>query len=203
MGLLMTGLGAATGALGNTAAARTSTYSGSTGNSFSNTGGTRRFLAPEQTDILGQLKSRAGGIMANPSAGLQPFRSAAVNSVNRTAAAAEPTLRARFLGSGANRSGKYGRAQRLSETARLGQIADVDNQVGQMALQRGDDASALMERLLNLNLGSDTTSSGSTSGFNSGSQTGAGSAAAGGLGGGLATLQALMNMWAQMDGGNG
>lgn len=188
MGLLLTGLGAATGALGNTRGARTSTSSSTSSGSFSNTGGFRRYLAPEQSDVLGQLKQRATGMIANPGAGLEPFRAAAVNSVNRSAGALEPSLRARYLGSGANRSGKYGRAQRLAETARLGAIADVDNQYGQMALQRQDEGSQLLERLLGMNFGSDTASSGSQSGTSSGSQTGAGSAAAGGLDMGLATL---------------
>lgn len=202
MGLLLTGLGAATGYLGNTPAARTSTSSSTNSGSYSNTGGTRRVLAPEQGDILGQLKRRATGMIADPSAGLAPLRTSAVNSINNAAAAAPGSLAARYLGNGANRSGKYGRAARLSETNRLGQIANVDNQVGQMALQRGDEGSALLERLLGINFGSDTTSSGSTAGTSSGSQTGAGSAAGGALGGGLSTLQALMNMYLAGGGGN-
>lgn len=201
MGLLLTGLGAATGAIGNTRAARTSTFNNSSGGSYANTGGVRRFLAPEQQDILSQLKSRATGQMANPGAGLEPFRASAVNSINNAAGAVEPSLRAKFLGSGANRSGKFGRAQRLTETARLGKIADVDNQVGQMALQRGDEGSQLLQRLLEMNFGSDTTASGSQDGFSNGSQTGAGSPLAGGLGGGLATWQSLMNQFLAAGGG--
>jgi hypothetical protein len=201
MGLLLTGLGAATGALGNTQAARTSTSNMTSGGSQTSSGGTRRYLAPEQSDLLGQLKQRATGQMANPGAGLAPFRAAAANSINATSGATEPTIRARFLGSGAQRSGKYGRAQRLTETSRLGKIADVDNQVGQMALQRGDEASQLMERLLGINLGSDTSGSASTSGFQNGTQVGAGSALAGGLGGGLSTFQALMNQLLASGGG--
>jgi hypothetical protein len=195
MGLLLTGLGAATGALGNTRAARTSTSSSTTGGSYNNSGGFRRFLAPEQQDILSQLKSRATGQMTDPSAGLAPLRNASVNSINNSAAAVPGALAARFLGSGANRSGKYGRAARIAETGRLGAIANVDNQVGQMALQRQDEGSQLLERLLGMNFGSDTTASGSQDGFSNGSQTGAGSSLAGGLGGGLATWQALMNQF--------
>jgi hypothetical protein len=121
------------------------------------------------------------------------LRTSAVNSINSAASAVPATLAGRYLGSGANRSGKYGRAARLAETSRLGAISNVDNEIGKMSLQRGDDASALMERLLGMSFGSDTTSSGSTHGFQEGSQTGAGSALAGGLGGGLSTFQALMN----------
>lgn len=189
MGLLMTGLGAAAGAMGNTQAARTSRSSGTSGNRFGSS--VRRTLLPEQQDALAALRSRAGSLMTNPAGGLAPFRQAASNAVNNSFAGADTSLRARFLGSGANRSGKYGRAARLTETARLGKLADVDNQIGQMALAREDEGSALLERLLNMNFGSES-SGGNESSF---SQTGVapGSAAAGGIGGGLATFQGLLN----------
>jgi hypothetical protein len=198
MGLLLTQLvgaagSAAAGALGNTQAARTSTSNSASGGSFSNAGGVRRFLAPEQQDILSQLKSRATGQMANPGEGLAPFRASAVNAVNNAAGGVEPSLRAKFLGSGANRSGKFGRAQRLTETARLGKIADVDNQVGQMALQRGDEGSALLQRLLEMNFGSDTSASGSQDGFSNGTQVGAGNALGAGIGGGTAAFIEAQN----------
>lgn len=189
--------GAATGALGNTRGARTSTMSGN--RSSQNSGYTSRVLTEEQKPLASMLKQYGSDLMMNPAQGLEPFKTAATNTINQGFSAMPQTLAARYLGSGGTKSGKYGRAARLAETSRLGQLANVENQFGQMAVQRQDQGAALLQQLLGMNFGQYTTQSGNEDYDQT--SIGPGSALGGGLGGALAGLLGGYNanggMWSK------
>jgi len=192
------------GALSGRRGARTSSYNRSSSQSSSTSGVTtrRRTLRPEQEEALGLLSSRIRQMLTTPEAGLKPLRLAQRTGVNRTFAAAPTALAARFLRSG-QPSGKFGRAARETELARLGSLANVDTAFAGLSLEREDSALNLAERLLSQDFESTigTSSTGTVSGTASGTGVAPGSALGGAVSGGLEALSTLMMINRILQGG--
>lgn len=175
------------GILGNRESARTQKTDQTTSNA--STTRTRRVLRPEQEPMLGALATRASDLLTNPTAVLDPIRSARRNAVNQDYAGIEDTLADRMLSHGGRNSGKFGRAVRETNVARVGALADVDSDMARLVLEQQDRGSSLMERLLGMTFDNEigTSSTGSMSGTN----VLPGSMMAGGVNSGLETLSAL------------
>jgi|SRR5579864_7755441 len=186
---LLTGLGALTGALSNTAANKTST----TSNSFANgsTNSTNRVLTPYQTALQGPLFSYISQLMTNPTATLQPFKQQARDQVNQNYNGLSDSLRQQFLSTGGGSSGKFGTALAQGDLQRTGDLSNVDNTFAAQASALPLQAESLGTNLLGMNFG--TTSTSTNSGTSNGTQVGAGSPLAGAFQGGTAGLgQQLM-----------
>lgn len=195
----MTAGAALSGGLSNTRAARTQRTSSTSNQGFRN--GTRRALRPEQEALMGPLFGRATALMERPGEGLEPVRVARRDGINATYGGVVPALRDRMLSSGVTASGKYGRAVREAEMARLGQLNGLDGEIAQLVLSRQDAGTSLAQTLLGMGFGTDN--SGDQWGSQEGTGVAPGSAVAGGLGQGLQTLMALTTMDRMLQGGGG
>lgn len=186
------------GILGNRQSARTQTTNQTTSNA--STTRRRRILRPEQEPLLGTLASRATELLTNPGAGLGPIRLARRNQVNADFAGIEDTLADRMLAHGGRASGKFGRAVREANVARLGALSGVDADLARTVLEQQERGSNLMERLLAMAFDDEVGTSGTSS--MSGTNVLPGSMAAGGVNAGLETLTALMAINRLLQGGS-
>ena len=140
--------------------------------------------------------------MTQPGAGLEPIRTAMRGGVNARYSAMPDTLATKMLAHGGARSGKFGTAMRQGEMARLGELGDVDSEIARMMLEQQECGAGLGERVLGLNLGQTTETTGTSS--DASKTIFPGSGAAGGIVGGLQGMnQALIQymMLSQMLGG--
>ena len=187
--LALTAGNAVGSALNSRRGARTSSFSRS--ESQSGVTMTRRRLLPEQEEALGLLSDRIRTMLTAPEAGLRPLRLAQRSKVNATFSAAPTALAAKFLRSG-QPSGKYGRAARMTELARLGELSDVDTAFAGYSIDRRDRALSLAERLLAQNFGTDVSTS--MAAKSAGTGVGPGSALGSAVSGGLEALTTLMTI---------
>jgi hypothetical protein len=149
----------------------------------------------------------ANRLLTDPGAGLAPIRTGIRAGVNREFSGLDKVLRNKFLSSGGGRSGKFGRATREGEVARLGKLSDVEGIMAQMLLEQQERGASLSERLLSQNFGSDfsTTSDSTQFGSSTGTNVAPGSALGSGLATGADTAMTLwlMNKLLKGDGGGG
>lgn len=191
----MLGLDALTGALSNTKANKTSTYSGTQNYGSTQTYG--RTLTPFQSQLQSPLFSTITNLMQNPQAYLQPFQTQARNQVNANYSGLADTLRQKFLSTGGGSSGKYGLALAGGETARLGDLSNVDTNFAQQAASLPITAGVpAATSLLGMNFGGTSSTSGSDT--SSGKNVGPGSPLAGGFQGFTAGANSLQNQLLSM-----
>lgn len=198
MDLLGAGLGAAAGGLANTDAARTGYSSNSS--TQSGAGSSRRWLLPQQQDLLSPLMDRIKALTTDPSAGLEPIRQGLKTNVNENYSGMEDTLSSKLLSHGAA-SGKFGTAVRTADLARRSQLSGVDAQMAQMGLQQQNFGTSAAEQMLGMNFGTDTSNSMSSS--QNGQYTVPGSVGGGAFLGGLDTLMTLLQLQAKLKGTSG
>lgn len=190
--MLMTGLGALTGALSNTNANKTSTYSGQQAQSNSGTTTTGRNLTPYQSAIQAPLFDYVSNLMTNPQATVAPFQTAARNNVNSNYKGLADSLRQQFLSTGGGGSGKFGTALAQGNLNRLSDLSNVDNTMAQTAATLPLQGANLASGLLGMNFGSTTSTSSTGSSSSSGQQVGAGSPLAGAFQGGTSSLAQML-----------
>ena len=107
-----------------------------------------RVLSPVQQLIEGMLGGTLQKRLADPTAGLEPVRTAGRNKINAAYSGAPDALREKFLTGGGTASGRLDRAGRGMEMARVGALSGYESDFAKMILQREDDTLGLSERML-------------------------------------------------------
>jgi hypothetical protein len=140
---------------------------------FSQTGGTtsqatagktstRRNLSPGQVQLDGITSQTISKMLADPNQFLAPQRQAAADTINQSYAQAPQAIASKLLAFGGTNSGKFGKAVTQSELSRNAALAKNDSDFATagsaLQLQAGDLAS----KLLGIDYGSDSSTSGST-----------------------------------------
>lgn len=206
--LALMGGSAVAGALNNRQSARTSTYdqnqseNSTAQNSAVNSSTTRRDLTPEQQAAMATLSRFSGDLMQNPLAGLEGLKASAGNQINSNYAGALDAIKAKLLANGGGASGKFQRAVRGTELARIGDLSGLEGQFAQMGSQRQLAGAGLAQNLLGMDFGQTTqgqaSNIASTSGTsrNYGTGVAPGSAAGGALTGGLGALSSIAGLQA-------
>ena len=101
-------------------------------------------------------------MIQNPSAGLAPQKTAAIQNVNQAYAPMGDNLMEQLAARGFGRSGQAGVGMRNIALGRAGAVAGLEPQFAQMALQRQMGGMSLAESLLGLNRGSSMSGSSSS-----------------------------------------
>lgn len=141
-----------------------------------------------QSDLLAKLRAR----IADPSAGTEPLKTAALTNLNKKYAGASDALNTRLAARGFGPGdGRAGRSQMNLELDRFGEQGALETDFAKMILDRDDSTMGLAERLLSLGRGTTTTS------------TGTGNAVAGGIDSGVSTLTTLLSLNKLLKGGGG
>jgi len=98
--------------------------------------------------IEGMLGGTLQKRLADPTAGLEPVRTAGRNKINAGFSGAPDALREKYLTGGGTSSGRLDRAGRGMEMARMGALSGYESDFAKMILQREDDTLGLSERFL-------------------------------------------------------
>lgn len=98
-------------------------------------------------------------MVQNPSAGLAPMKTQAIQNVNQTYAPMADNLMESLASRGFGRSGQAGVGMRQIALGRAGALTGLEPQFAQMALQRQMGGISLAEALLGLNRGQSMTGS--------------------------------------------
>lgn len=133
-----------------------------------------------ESAVGGKLQKR----LADPTAGLEPVRTAGRNKINAGFAGAPDALREKFLTGGGTASGRLDRAGRDMEVGRVGALSNFEGDFAKMILQREDDTLGLSERMLANPAGERV----------SGTTTGPSNVAGGAVSGGLETASLLYSL---------
>lgn len=170
----------------------------------------RRDLLPQQQALLDPVASYALNLLRDPLASVQPMYDLAESRINAGYSAVPSTLAERFLAHGGVGSGKFGRAARMAELERMGQIGGLRQDMARAALEQQGRGASLAQNLLSMVFGQTTDSSMSSSGqstqsgSSSGMQTVYGNmpyGAVSGALGGLGDMLALMVLQDMLKGG--
>jgi hypothetical protein len=183
---LTAALSALAGGLNNRPTTTTSTQSG--------TSTTARNLSPQQQILMNLMGPTISQMITNPMASLAPLQTAANEQVNANYAQAPQAIRDQFMSSGGAASGKSGMATIQEQLARQGALAGVAANTETAAANRQVTAEGLAQNLLNTNLGSTTTGSGTGTTVQSGNEAG------GALSAGLSSLTSLLSIGSLLNG---
>ena len=154
----------------------------------SGTSTTARNLSPQQQILMNLMGPTISQMITNPMASLAPLQTAANEQVNANYAQAPQAIRDQFMSSGGAASGKSGMATIQEQLARQGALAGVAANTETAAANRQVTAEGLAQNLLNTNLGSTTTGSGTGTTVQSGNEAG------GALSAGLSSLTNLLGL---------
>lgn len=144
-------------------------------------------LSPEMQALMGRLMTYQQGIMDNPSAGLEPIRTNAMEQVNRNYAGAPDRIATSLAKRGFTQSGQMPHEMFQLEGSRLNDQSGLQAKFAQMISDRQMQGASLGERLLAGQTGHTTTG------------TGTGSVSApGGLGAGLTSGAGALGSVAQL-----
>ncbi len=149
--LIMAGISAGAGALNNRKQKQTTTQR------------TRRILSPEQQQAQSLLTTRMKSMIENPTAGLEPFRNAAMSAVNRNFATAPAAMEARMAGRGF-RGGQLAGGLRQIEMGRQAALSGVESDYGRLALDQQNRGLSLAQDLMSQILEQESTGEGVTPG---------------------------------------
>jgi hypothetical protein len=114
-------------------------------------------LPPELLGTQNALISRLNGRLADPSAGLEPLKTAAISGINHTYQGIPERINESFASRGYANSGFIPKALATSEISRAGDVARLEPQFAQMALDR--DQQSIVDSLGLLNSGRGITNS--------------------------------------------
>ena len=129
---------------------------------------TSKILSPEQLQSLSLLFNQGSGLISDPTQGLAPLKTADRESVNQRYAALPGQLSSQVARSGFSDSGKLYEGLLNLDLSRSSELAGVDNNYADKALQQKNLGYQLLMQILQQTLGSKTDTKGSTSGFNFG-----------------------------------
>lgn len=163
---LMTLLGALTGGLSNTKAARTSTSTPT--------------YSPEQTGLQSTVAATLQDRLKN-GVDVTPLRTIGTDQINKTYAGVGDRLTAALAGRGFGSSGTVGTGAIQTEVARAGAVGDLESKLQKYSLDEKDKTLSMASGFAFDNPGS--------------VNVGAGSAVAGAVGGGTTALTASMNQF--------
>jgi hypothetical protein len=155
-------------------------------------------LLPQQQAVLDPLTNYALQLLQNPGASLAPLYDLTRSRINEQYAQAPQALAQRFLAHGGAQSGKFGRAARETELARMSQLGALDQDFASKVLEMQGRGASLAQNLLSMAFGEQGGTSMSTLGTSSSTQSGSSQGTAGGnipyglLSGGLAGLGDMM-----------
>ena len=115
-------------------------------------------LSPELQGLQDKLLGYSGDLMDNPSAGLQPLKTAATDNINRGYGTVIPQLMRRMSTLGYGSSGKTGNLMFQTDIARQGDLSNLESQFAQMILNQQNQGANLGMNLLNSGRGISSTS---------------------------------------------
>ncbi len=143
-----------------------------TSSAFQNNGtaNTTANKLPTQLATAPDIFATLHNYLQNPQAAVNPARMAARSQVNQNYSGLPDRVRQKFLTTGGGGSGKSGQAILAGETGRAGALANVDQEAQQQAAELPLTATQLAEAFLGINMGQNTTTTGS--GTSSSSQSG-------------------------------
>ena len=118
---------------------------------------TKRNLTPEQEQASQLVSDQYRQMISNPTAGLEPFRTAGLDAVNKTFEGMPGRLDQRLAARGMARGGQSAGGQRQIEMARAGAIGGVENDFAQRAFGERDKGLSLAENFRNTNFGTTST----------------------------------------------
>jgi hypothetical protein len=121
-------------------------------------------LPPELQALFDKNSSFLSGVRDDPSAGLGPIKSAAMDQVNRNSARLPKIAAAKLAGRGFGSSGKVGDSVYDSEGARLSDLSQVNSNFAKMGSDRQMSAAQIIEQMINSGRGTSQTTPGNVAG---------------------------------------
>ncbi len=120
--------------------------------------------SPEMQALQKRLLDYSGGMMSNPSAGLEPMKTASSDRINRRYSAMPGKISQNMASRGYGSSGSFGNTMYQSEQARSGEMSDLDSLMTQLALGRQDQGATIGQNLLRMGQGTTSTGTGTQPG---------------------------------------